>query len=242
MRSGATLRACFLSSASAANAEVIAAAGFDAVLVDCQHGQVSDRDLVDLVRTLESAGVAVLVRVARNAPELIGRALDAGADGVVVPLVESADQAREAVAATRYPPTGARSFGPLRSAALGATDPATADADIVLAVMIETIAGRDHAHEIAAVPGVDAVLVGPVDLALSAGWAPTLDPPSGSDHEGAVIAIADDVLGAGAAVWIAGASVAAWSRWRHHGFGLVTVGSDLSLLAGAARAAARSDA
>jgi 4-hydroxy-2-oxoheptanedioate aldolase len=131
-----TLVACFLSSASAAHAEVIATAGFDAVVIDCQHGQVSDADLVHLVRILERDRIPVIVRVARNTPELIGRALDAGASGIIVPLVESIAEASAAVAATRYPPAGRRSFGPLRAAARGARSTDEANADVVLALMI----------------------------------------------------------------------------------------------------------
>lgn len=238
MAQGTTLVACFLSSASAAHAEVIATAGFDAVVIDCQHGQVSDADLAHLVRLFERDRIAVVVRVARNAPELIGRALDAGASGIIVPLVESVAEASAAVAATRYPPLGRRSFGPLRGAARGAQPTDEANADVVLALMIETVAGHTVAGDIAQVPGVDALFVGPADLALSAGWSLTLDPVPGSEHENAIAALARVAREAGVAAWIAGASPAAHARWGALGYRLVTVGSDLSLLAAAARTAA----
>lgn len=232
------LVACFLSSASAAHAEVIATAGFDAVVIDCQHGQVADTDLVHLVRLLERDGVPAIVRVARNSAELVGRALDAGAAGVIVPLVESVAEAEAAVAATRYPPLGRRSFGPLRSAARGARSTDEANRDVVLALMIETVAGQTAASDIARVPGVDALFVGPVDLALSNGWSPTLDPAAGSAHEAAVVALAQIASDAGIGAWISGGSAASLARWEAHGYRLVGVGSDLSLLAAAARTAA----
>jgi 4-hydroxy-2-oxoheptanedioate aldolase len=238
MAQDTTLVACFLSSASAAHAEVIATAGFDAVVLDCQHGQLSDADLVPLIRLLERDAVPVVVRVARNAPDLIGRALDAGAAGVIVPLVESVEEAQAAVAATRYPPLGRRSFGPLRAAARGVRSPDEANADVVLAVMIETADGRAAASEIVRVPGVDAVFVGPADLALSNGWTPTLDPAPGSEHERAVTEIAQTAREAGVGAWIAGASPASAQRWGGVGFRFVTVGSDLGLLAAASRTAA----
>jgi 2-keto-3-deoxy-L-rhamnonate aldolase RhmA len=91
------------------------------------------------------------------------------------------------------------------------------------------------------VPGVDALFVGPVDLALSAGWDPTLDPAPGSEHEGAIVDLAQVARDAGIAAWIAGAAPDALTRWGAHGYRLVTVGSDLSLLAVAARNAARTN-
>jgi 4-hydroxy-2-oxoheptanedioate aldolase len=232
------LVACFLSSASAAHAEVIATAGFDAVIVDCQHGQVADGDLVALIRILDRDAVPAIVRVARGTPELIGRALDAGAAGVIVPMVSSVDEARAAVAATRYPPQGERSFGPLRAGLRRDYSVDDENRDVVLAVMIETGAGLDAVDEIAALDGVDALFTGPADLGLSLGHPATLAPDAGSPHEAAIVAVAAAARGAGRAAWIAGTSVASLNRWRAHGYDLVTVGSDIGMLVAASRAAA----
>ena len=239
MGRGTGLVACFLSTGSPTHAETIATAGFDAVIVDAQHGLVGDPDLAPLMRILERDRVPAIVRVARNAPDLIGRALDAGAAGVIVPMIDTTADARAAVAATRYPPLGSRSFGALRSSLRGAASTAQQNADVVLAVMIETAAALASVDDIVAVDGVDAVFTGPADLALALGSAPTLDPAPGSEHEAAITAIAAAARAAGRAAWIAGGSPAAWTRWSEAGYDLVSVASDIGLLRTASRAAAR---
>jgi 4-hydroxy-2-oxoheptanedioate aldolase len=110
-----------------------------------------------------------VVRVGANRPDEIGRALDAGAAGIIVPLVNSAAEAAEAARACRYPPCGARSYGPVRSGLRIGPDPGTANAAVACIVMIETVAGLERVEEIAAVPGVDALYVGPSDLSLALG-------------------------------------------------------------------------
>lgn len=238
MARGRSLAACFLSTASAANAEVIATAGFDVVIIDCQHGQVGDSDLTDLIRILERDAVPAVVRVARNTPYLIGRALDAGAAGVIVPLVNSAVEARDAADAGRYPPLGSRSFGPLRAALRRSYSVGEENADIVLAIMVETAEALESIDRIAEVAGVDALFTGPADLGLSLGVPPTMLPAEGSAHEQAIVDIATAAHRAGRAAWVAGTSPEAWERWSAAGYDLVSVGSDVSLLAGASRAAA----
>lgn len=142
-------------------------AGFDWLCLDAQHGTYDDRSLVRTL-SVRPVEVPVLVRVRSNDHGLIGRALDAGAAGVIVPLVNSAEDAAGVVTAGRYPPHGTRSWGPL--AALTASAGAdAARARPALAVMVETPEAVAAVAEIAAVPGLDAVFVGPYDLALSSG-------------------------------------------------------------------------
>jgi 4-hydroxy-2-oxoheptanedioate aldolase len=144
--------------------ELVAASGFDWICIDLQHGLADDGALPGLLQSADAAGVPVLVRPSSNEPAAIGRALDAGAAGVIVPLVETAAAAAAAVGACRYPPLGCRSWGPLRPVA---TDAAVEETEPLRVVMIETERGVAAADEIAAVDGVDAVFVGPSDLSLS---------------------------------------------------------------------------
>lgn len=143
-------------------------AGFAWVGVDAQHGHFDDAAVRGLFALRHEPSAPVLVRVAANDPVLIGRALDAGADGVVVPLVQDAEQAGAAVAAAHYPPRGVRSWGPLP----GSRDPAGGVADAprpLCAVMVETASAVAGVRSIAGVPDLDMVFVGPFDLALALG-------------------------------------------------------------------------
>jgi 4-hydroxy-2-oxoheptanedioate aldolase len=145
-----------------------ARAGYDYVGIDVQHGYLDDADVALMLRRLEHIPIATAVRLPSADPAPIGRVLDAGADAVIIAMVESADQAAAAVAATRYPPAGVRSFGPLR-ASLG-NDPAALEARVSVFVMIETAQGLSALDEICAVAGVTGVYVGPADLAISMGY------------------------------------------------------------------------
>jgi 4-hydroxy-2-oxoheptanedioate aldolase len=151
--------------------EEFAHAGYDYVGFDIQHGYLDDADVALLLRRLEHVPIATAVRLPSADPAPIGRVLDAGADAVVVAMVESAEEAEAAVAATRYAPAGVRSFGPLR-ASLG-LDPAAHEARASVFAMIETAPGLSALDEICAVPGLSGVYVGPADLAISLGHKPS---------------------------------------------------------------------
>jgi 4-hydroxy-2-oxoheptanedioate aldolase len=150
--------------------EEFAAAGYDYVGFDIQHGYLDDADVALLLRRLEHVPIATAVRLSSADPAPIGRVLDAGADAVIVAMVEAPEQAAAAVAATRYAPAGVRSFGPLR-ASLG-LDPAAHEARTSVFAMIETAQGLSALDEICAVPGLTGVYVGPADLAISLGHSP----------------------------------------------------------------------
>lgn len=151
--------------------EEYAAAGYDYVGFDIQHGYLNDADVALMLRRLEHVPVAALVRLPDAAPAPIGRVLDAGADGVVIAMVESAADAAAAVAATRYAPGGVRSFGPLR-ASLG-IDPTVLQERVSVFAMIETTRGLAAVEEICGVDGLTGIYVGPADLAISMGHGPT---------------------------------------------------------------------
>lgn len=148
--------------------EEFAQAGYDYVGFDVQHGYLDDADVALLLRRLEHVPIATAVRLPSADPAPIGRVLDAGADAVIIAMVESAEQAVAAVAATRYAPAGVRSFGPLR-ASLG-HDIAALEAGVSVYVMIETARGLAALDDICAVPGLAGIYVGPADLAISMGY------------------------------------------------------------------------
>ena len=150
--------------------EEFAAAGYDYVGFDVQHGYLDDADVALLLLRLEHVPIATAVRLPSADPAPIGRVLDAGADAVIIAMVESPEQAAAAVAATRYAPEGVRSFGPLR-ASLG-VDPADHEARTSVFAMIETAKGLAALDDICAVPGLTGVYVGPADLAISLGHLP----------------------------------------------------------------------
>jgi 4-hydroxy-2-oxoheptanedioate aldolase len=147
--------------------EEFARAGYDYVGFDAQHGYLDDADIATVLRRLEHLPIGTAVRLPSADPAPIGRVLDAGADTIIVAMIESADQAAAAVAACRYPPAGVRSFGPLR-ASLG-YDTAALQARVSVFAMIETAAALTDVTEICAVPGLSGVYVGPADLAISMG-------------------------------------------------------------------------
>ncbi len=138
----------------------------DWVGLDLQHGAIEVADVIGLLRVTERHGIPVLARVPSHDKAVIGRVVDAGVDGVIVPSVESAEQAEALVDAIRLPPRGSRSTGAARSS-FGVTS----GTQPLLLPMVETRLGRDHAAGIAAVDGVDGIFVGPYDLSVSLGLA-----------------------------------------------------------------------
>lgn len=154
-------------------AEVLARTGVDWICFDLQHGLMDYRDLTYLLPAVSNLPITPLVRVAANQPDQIGKVLDVGARGVIVPMVNNAEDARQAVAACRYPPAGSRSCGPMREMMLeGFEYLQEANEQIACIPMIETEEGMANVEEIAAVEGVDALFVGPMDLCYGIGLAP----------------------------------------------------------------------
>jgi 4-hydroxy-2-oxoheptanedioate aldolase len=147
----------------------LAGSGLDWLCLDGQHGRFDDRAFREALARTAGSSARVLARVRALDAGLIGRVLDAGATGVIVPLVDGPEQAAQAVRAVRYPPEGARSFGPLAAPYGSPADTAAANRGNLLAVMIETAAGLAAVDAIAAVPGVDMLFVGPFDLSLALG-------------------------------------------------------------------------
>ena len=215
---------------SAFVAEAMASLGWDSVTIDAQHGLIGYSETVAMLQAVAASGVTPLVRVSWNAPGEIMRALDAGAYGVICPMINSRAECEAFVGACRYPPAGYRSYGPSRAAlSPGADDVLAANAEVLAFAMIETAEGLANVQEIAATPGLDGVYVGPSDLSLSLGGQPHQD---SQDHT--LLAAFDRILaackGAGVRVGVHTTSVAYGQQMIARGFDLVTVGGDMRYL------------
>jgi 4-hydroxy-2-oxoheptanedioate aldolase len=215
--------------------ELAAAPELDYVCLDEQHGLIDHASTVAMIRAAGAAGCCPIVRVASNEPWLIMRALDAGALGVMVPLVDDGADAARAVAACRFPPAGRRSYGPIRAAAvIGSVDPADIASEVLCLAQIETAAGLENVDEIAATPGLDGLYVGPADLALGLGI-----PLAGAGDDPRHIDAVDRILRACQAAGI-GAGMHTRSgvlarRYAEKGFSMLNLGLDYELLTGAVR-------
>jgi 2-keto-3-deoxy-L-rhamnonate aldolase RhmA/NAD(P)-dependent dehydrogenase (short-subunit alcohol dehydrogenase family) len=184
LASGGAIGSLWVGLGSVAAAEVMAEGRPDAMIFDMQHG-LWDRQSLYHGFAAVRAKTEPVVRVAANDPTGIGDALDLGAAGVIVPLIESAEEAKAAVAAAKYPPEGRRSAGGVRPMLDFTPYAKAANRQTLLSVMIETETGLKNAAAIAAVPGVDLIFIGPGDLSLSLGAFPDLGPK----HEQALRAI-----------------------------------------------------
>lgn len=211
-------------------AEVMGRAGFDWVCVDTQHGLIGYDVLPSMLQALALTGTPALVRVPWNQPAEIMRALDAGASGVIVPMVQSAREAEQAVRACRYPPQGERSFRPMaplmRDRGFSTTK---ANDEVLCAVQIETRSTLDELDEILSVPGVDVAYVGPADLGISLGVAPTLDVVE-PGHLAAVERVLSACQEHDVIPGIHCADPRGARRWRDMGFRLLAVATDVRLL------------
>ena len=208
-------------------AELLARSGADYVVIDQQHGAVAPADLAAMTQAVHGAGRPALVRVGSHDPWVIGHALDLGADGVIVPLVDSAAEAAAIVSACRYQPAGRRSWGRVRG---------EGDGEPLVLAMIETRAGLEAVGDIVATDGLDGVYIGPSDLSLGLGAHPT------PTIEHAVVLEAIDVVraAADAAGVLCGVHCLSGedaARFVGAGFAMVNAGADSGLLRAALAAA-----
>jgi 4-hydroxy-2-oxoheptanedioate aldolase len=235
MAGGALTLGGWCSIPSAFSAELMGRCGFDWLCLDMQHGLIGLDCLPSMLQAVEATATPTFVRVAWNSPDYLMKALDAGAHGVIVPMIDTADDARRAVDAVRYPPLGQRSWGPLRARfGLAEYSPQAANADVVLAVMIETPSAMSAMDDILAVDGVDAAFVGPADLALSHGFTPSLRPQPGSEHERLIEQVGEACIRHGVAGGTLVAAPQDAARWAAAGFGLISIAGDATLLQAAA--------
>jgi 4-hydroxy-2-oxoheptanedioate aldolase len=219
----------------------LARLGFDWVCLDAQHGAYSRTEIMDAARSFPSGLGELVIRVATCDFAAIGAALDAGASAVIVPQIESPAQAQRAVAATFYPPVGERSMGQLSRIWGGSTVTAEeANRSTTCAVMIESATALANVEEIAAVPGVDQLFVGPNDLSLSLGTTvqALLDEDSETSPLTRIVQVAAEY---GRTVGGFAGTPDLADRFRERGISCVAVATDLWITAEGARAALRAD-
>lgn len=227
---GGTAFGAWILMSGPAGAEMIGGLGFDYVCIDCQHGLLGYEEMRDIILVLKGLPTTPIVRVPSNDASWIGKALDTGAEGVIVPLVNSAADAQRAATASRFPPLGDRSFGLARGhLALGRT-PDEINREVLCFAMIETADGLAAADEICSTPGIDGVYIGPSDLALSLGVPPLLrEPPP--VHVEAVAGVRESCVAAGIVPAIHAHSGSDAKARAAEGFRMVTCTSDAAILA-----------
>jgi 2-keto-3-deoxy-L-rhamnonate aldolase RhmA len=160
----------WLSVASPLTAEILAGSGFDWVLVDGEHNPLSPDTLTQVLMAMKGSGAVCITRVPQNTEVPIKQALDSGWDGVLIPQVNTVEDARRAVSFCRYPPLGKRGYGPVRAGNYGRCEKeyvARANEALVCAIQIENVIGADQIDEIVCVPGIDWIMVGPNDMSGS---------------------------------------------------------------------------
>ncbi|MCD6519267.1 MAG: 2-dehydro-3-deoxyglucarate aldolase [Anaerolineae bacterium] len=215
-------------------AEFFSLLGFDFILVDNQHGAWDDQSTMFAFRSICLGKAIPMVRVQKNDFYTIGRALDRGAMGIIVPMVNSAKEAEQAAQAVRFPPKGGRSIGPFATAFLGTDYVQEINQEVYLAVQIESISAVEHAEEILSVEGVDGCWVGPGDLSLSMGV--DLHTPEGrTAHEEAILHVLEVCRKTGKVPGIAATPQTA-KYWLDKGFLFINVGAELTLLQEPAKA------
>ncbi|MCB1445803.1 MAG: 2,4-dihydroxyhept-2-ene-1,7-dioic acid aldolase [Rhizobiaceae bacterium] len=232
----------WLSIANSFSAEIMSQQGYDSVTIDMQHGAVGYDGAFPMLQAMRSSEVTPMVRVPWLDPADIMKALDAGAYGVICPMINSREEAERLVSYVRYPPTGVRSFGPIR--ALFSAGPGyanEADDEIVCLAMIETAQAVANLDDILATPGLDGIYIGPADLTL--GLRGKTYPPGFDRREPEMVDAIQDILKrarkAGKRAGIHNGTADYAARAVGWGFDLVTVSNDVRLMAGAAEASVK---
>ena len=213
------------------SAETMAHQGWDTLTIDLQHGVIDYQAMVTMLQAISTTATVPVVRVPWLEPGIIMKTLDAGAYGVICPMVNTREDAQKFVACTNYAPRGMRSFGPVRALLYGGADyPTAANDTIVRFAMIETAQALDNLDSILTVEGLDAIYIGPSDLSLALGCKPTFD-----DVEPKVAQAIDHILARAQALGVVagihnGTPAAARAR-SAKGFRFVTVSSDARIMA-----------
>jgi 4-hydroxy-2-oxoheptanedioate aldolase len=237
---GETLFGTFLGLGSIVAAELCARAGFDWLIIDLEHGAGTESDLLASLLAVSTTSTAAIVRPQSGERLRIGRALDHGAHGLMIPRIDVPEQAREAIAFMRFPPDGVRGLAlSTRGAGLGERrhpDVRGINGQLIGIIQIESPSAVEHAAEIAAIDGVDVLFVGPADLSHSLGIPGQFDDPAYLSALQRVVTAAD---GEGKATGILLRDAAALARHLELGFRFIGLGSDGAFIADGARAVLR---
>jgi 4-hydroxy-2-oxoheptanedioate aldolase len=236
MLAGQPTIGCFLGLGSPNVAGLLAHAGFDWLVIETEHNGLDSAEIEHMLMAMSGTATIPLVRVPSANPVFIQRALDMGALGIVVPMVRTAAEARAIVSASRYPPVGARSFGPLRASNYtfdNADYVLRANDNIIVALILETREAVEQLEEIASVPGVDAIFLGPFDLCFSLGLDPMQQPhPEIETIQEQMVAVARKT---GIAAGMGANTPEQLRQRRAEGFTWLAYGPDYQLLADVAR-------
>ena len=235
MLSGKTPIGTWLVSGAPSTAEAMGSAGFDFVVLDMEHTPIDMSELVGILRTIEGTPAGVVTRVPWNDMVMVKRALDAGAQSLMFPFVQSAEEAKRAVSFTRYPPDGVRGVAAVHRASRQGTVAnyhQGAAAELCVIVQIETLAALDALPAIAVVPGVDSLFIGPADLAASMGHLGNFGHP---DVQAKLAEGAAACRRAGKPVGIVGPNPEMVGKFIDYGFTWVAIASDLGMMVGRAQ-------
>jgi 4-hydroxy-2-oxoheptanedioate aldolase len=234
-QAGEAVLTAWLSIPSAFSAEIMAHAGFDCLTIDVQHGLIDYSAAVAMLQAISTTDCIPLARVPWNEPSAIMKLLDAGAYGIICPMISTAEEAAAFAAACRYPPEGIRSFGPKRAMLYAGNDyPEQANATVLAFAMIETAGGLANVDAIAATPGIDALYIGPADLSLALGRTQRMD-----QTDPVLVEALETILAAarrhGKVAGLHTGSPAYASKMIDKGFQFVTVQTDAAYLEAEAR-------
>ncbi|MGY0398742.1 MAG: HpcH/HpaI aldolase family protein [Ostreibacterium sp.] len=220
----------WLSISHAFSAEIMSHQGFDSLTIDMQHGVSDYADVITMLPAIQSTETSALVRIPWLTAEHVMKTLDAGASGIICPMINSVEDAKNLVKYAYYPPTGERSFGPIRAKFLGGKDYARyANSRLLLIAMIETQQALANLEEILGVSGIDAIYIGPADLSLNLGLTPKFDQTAPLFMEKLNIII-NKVKASGKYLGIHNASNHYAERMITMGFDFVTIGSKANFI------------
>lgn len=225
----------WLMSGAPSTAEALGCAGFDFLVVDMEHVPVDTPEMIEILRTVAGTPAQAVVRLPWNDMVLVKRALDGGAQNVMMPFVQNADEARRAVAYTRYPPEGIRGVAAMHRASRFATVPnylKGAAAELCVIVQIETLAALEQLPQIAAVPGVDSIFVGPGDLSASMGF---LGDIANAAVQEKLKHAAQMCKQLGKPCGIVGPNPEMVGKFLEYGYSWVAIASDMGLMVGRAQ-------
>jgi len=228
--SGKTPIGCWLMSGAPSTAEALGCAGFDFLVVDTEHTPIDTTQMIDILRTIAGTPAAAIVRPPWNDMVMVKRVLDAGAQSLLLPFVQNAEEARRAVAHTRYPPAGVRGVaGTHRGSRYGTVLNyfKRAHEEICVIVQIETVSAFEQLEAIASVPGVDSIFIGPSDLSASMGL---LGDMGNAAVQEKLAAAAQTCKKLGKPCGIIGGNPEMAKKFLGYGFSWIAVGSDMSLL------------
>jgi 2-dehydro-3-deoxyglucarate aldolase/4-hydroxy-2-oxoheptanedioate aldolase len=233
--SGARPIGTWLVSGAPSTAEAMACAGFDFVVLDMEHTPIDLPDATAILRTIEGTPAGVVVRLPWNDMVWVKRVLDAGAQSLMFPFVQNANDATRAVSYTRYPPEGVRGVAAAHRASRHGTVAdyhRSATSELFVVAQIETLAALDELPRIAAVPGIDSIFIGPADLSASMGH---LGDMAHADVQAKIAQAAAACRAAGKPCGIVGPNPDMVKRYIDYGFDWVAVASDLSMMVGRAQ-------